>query len=147
MVALGLATAGFIALLIAGLGVTSLVLDADVIDVPGLGQIPGIVGTAATTAVFALSLWIALRRRHAVLRGAVVTMVLATLAYVAGVWFGALLAGAELGAAGDAASGVLFSWFSVVIAASAFGSAAAGIALVRTDAQRPRWRWEDPFDE
>ena len=59
----------------------------------------------------------------------------------------ALLAEAELGTAASAAWGVLLSWFEVVIAVAAFVCAWAGIALTRTHASRPRWPWEDPFDE
>jgi hypothetical protein len=147
LVALAFATAAFVALLIFGLGMTSLLLDEDVIAVRGLGQLPGIVGTIAATGAFALSLWIALRRQHPPLSGAAVSMIATALAYPAGVWFGALLTDAALGTAASAAGGVLLSWFEVVIAAAAFGCAWAGIALTRTHASRPRWPWEDPFDE
>ncbi|MEU1971661.1 hypothetical protein ABZ477_08385 [Microbacterium sp. NPDC019599] len=147
LVALGFATAAFVALLIFGLGMLSLLLDEDVIAVPGLGQLPGIVATIAATGAFALSLWIALRRQHPPLRGAVVTAVATALAYPAGVWFGALLADEALGDAARAAGGVFLSWFEVVIALAALACSWGGIALVRTDASRPRWPWEDPFDE
>jgi hypothetical protein len=146
-VALAFATAGFVALLIFGLGMTSLVLDEDVIAVRGLGQVPGITGTIAATGAFALSLWIALWRQHPPLSGAAVTMIATSLAYPAGVWFGALLADAALGTAASAAGAVLLSWFEVAIAVAAFVCAWAGIALTRTRASRPRWPWEDPFDE
>ena len=146
-VALAFATAGFVALFIFGLGMTSLLLDEDVIAVRGLGQVPGITGTIAATGAFALTLWIAIRRRHPSFYGAAVTMIATALAYPAGVWFGALLANAELGTAASAAGGVFLSWFEVVIAGAAFVCAWAGIALTRTSASRPRWPWEDPFDE
>lgn len=146
-VALAFATAGFVALLIFGLGMTSLVLDQDVIAVRGLGQVPGITGTIAATCAFALGLWIAQRRQHPPLWGAAVTMTATALAYPAGVWFGALLSDAALGTAASAAGGVLISWFEIAIAVSAFVCAWAGIALTRTRGSRPRWPWEDPFDE
>jgi len=147
VVALVFATAGFVALMIFGLGMTSLLLDADVIAVSGLGQVPGIVGTIAATGAFALTLWDALRRQHPSFRGGAVTMLATALAYPAGIWFGALLVDAALATASSAAGGVLFSWFEVAIAAAAFVCAWAGIALTRTRASRPRWPWEDPFDE
>ena len=147
VVALAFATTGFVALLIFGLGMTSLLLDEDVISVGGLTQVPGITGTIAATGAFALTLWIALWRRHPSFSGAAVTMIATALAYPAGVWFGALLGNAELGTATRAAGGVFFSWFEVVIAVAAFVCAWAGIALTRTRASRPRWPWEDPFDE
>ena len=61
LVALGLATVTFIALLIFALGMVSLVLNADIIAAPGLGQLPGVFATALTTGVFALVLWLVLR--------------------------------------------------------------------------------------
>lgn len=146
-VALGFATAGFVALLIAGLGMTSLLLDQDVIGVAGLGQLPGIAATVLTTAAFAASLWAALRRQHPSFSGVVVTTVVTALAYPAGVFLGALFAGADLGPATSAAAGVVLSWFGVVVAGAALVSAWGAIALVRTGASRPRWPWEDPFDE
>lgn len=147
LVALGLATAGFVALLIAGLGVTSLLLDAEVIGVPGLGQFPGILATALAVAGFAGSLALWLRRRHPSYLGALVCGAVPYLAYVLGVWFGAVVAGADLAAAAAAAGAVAASWFGVVIAGAGFVSGWGGIALVRTRARRPRWPWEDPFDE
>ena len=147
LVALGLSVAAFVALLIFGLGMVSLLLDQDVLRVPGLGQVPGILGTALSTAGFALSLGLWLRRPHPSFWGAALAAVVCVLAYLFGVWFGAVLAGADLAAAAAAAGGVVTSGFGAVIAASGAISAWGGIALVRTRAQRPRWPWEDPFDE
>ena len=147
MVALGLSIAAFVALLIFGLGMVSLLLDQDVLGVPGLGQVPGILGTVFTTAGFALSLGLWLRRPHPSYWGAAVAALTCLLSYSFGVWFGAVFAGADLAAAVAAAGGVVTSWFGVVIAASGAICAWGGIALVRTRAQRPRWPWEDPFDE
>ena len=44
-VAVAFAVVGFFALLIAGFGLLSLLSDAEVIPVPGLGQLPGAIGT------------------------------------------------------------------------------------------------------
>lgn len=147
LVALGLATAAFVALLVGGFGVASLVLDRDVITVRGLGQVPGIAGTALATGVFAGSLWLVLRRDSPSYRAGALCAPLVALAYPTGVAVAALAGGAGLGEALGAAGSVLLSWFGVVLAAAAFVSAWGAIALVRTDAQRPRWPWEDPFDE
>ncbi|QIG38608.1 hypothetical protein G5T42_03150 [Microbacterium sp. 4R-513] len=147
LVALGLVTAAFGALVICALGVTSLLLDEDVIAVPGLGQIPGVLGTVSAIGAFALAVWLTIRRAHPSYWGAAIAAVAAVMAYPLGVWFGALLGGADLAAAAGAAGGVLTSWVGVVIAASAFACAWAGVALVRTNARRPRWPWEDPDDE
>ncbi|TDN90609.1 hypothetical protein [Microbacterium sp. BK668] len=146
-VALGLATAAFGALVICGLGVTSLILDRDVIPVPGLGQIPGVLGTMFAIGAFALVVWLAVSRPHPSYGAAALAAVAALLAYPLGVWFGAVIGGSDLAAAAGAAGSVLLSWFAVVIALSAFACAWGAVALVRTDARRPRWPWEDPDDE
>lgn len=145
--ALALATAAFFALLIFGLGMTSLIADQDVIETPGLGQIPGITGTVLTTAAFAAALWAAVRRRPAAYSGALWTALACFLAYVVGVWLGALFSGAGLAVSTAVAGRIATSWFGLVVAAAALLAAWGGIALVRTRAQRPRWPWEDEFDE
>jgi hypothetical protein len=140
--ALAFATVGFIALLIFGLGMLSLFLDQEVIGVPGLGQFPGILGTALAVVAFAAVLWSFVRQRHPSFWGALPTALAPFAAYIAGVWIGAVATGADLAAATSAAGGVATSWFGVVVAASGLVSGWAGIALVRTKARRPRWPWE-----
>jgi hypothetical protein len=147
LVALGLVTAAFVALVIFGLGMTSLALNADVIAVPGLGQIPGILGTVFATGAFAAVMAIALRRPHPSYWAAPVAAVAVLLGYALGVWIGAVGGGTDLAAATAAVAGVLTSWFGLVIAGAALVCGWGGIALVRTRASRPRWPWEDPYDE
>ena len=55
--------------------------------------------------------------------------------------------GADLAVAAAVAGRIATTWFGVVVAAAALIAAWGGIALVRTRAQRPRWPWEDEFDE
>ncbi|MFH8252176.1 hypothetical protein ACH3VR_17555 [Microbacterium sp. B2969] len=146
-VALGLTTAGFVALLIFGLGMTSLYLDEDVLAVPGLGQAPGITGTIFATGGFALCVGVGTRHPHPSYWLAAVTTLVVALAYPLGVWFGAVTSGADVAAATKAAGGVLTSWFGLVVAASALICSWSAVALVRTSARRPRWPWENPDDE
>lgn len=175
-VALAFATVGFIALAIFGLGMTSLFVGEDVIATPGLGQIPGITGMVCATLAFAGGLWAAIARarsgtdaaplggapasaptrpgqatgaapRHPSYGGAAWTTAASFLAYVGGVWLAAVVTGAGLGVATAVAGRLATSWFGVVVAAAAFVSAWSGIALVRTRAHRPRWPWEDEFDD
>ncbi|MEV5071021.1 hypothetical protein MRBLMI12_002640 [Microbacterium sp. LMI12-1-1.1] len=158
-IALAFATVGFIALTIFGLGITSLVLAEDVIATPGLGQIPGAAGVVCATLAFAGGLWAAIARAgspssrasagspHPSYWGAAWTTAAAFLAYIGGVWLAALFTGADLGVATAVAGRLATSWFGVSVGAAAFVSAWAGIALVRTRAHRPRWPWEDEFDE
>jgi hypothetical protein len=148
VVALVLATVAFIALLIFGLGMVSLFSNADVIEAPGLGQIPGIAATTASVLAFAAALGANLRpagtRSYA---GALWTALACLLAYVAGLWITAVLLGADFAVATAAAGRIATTWFGAVIAGAGALAAWGGIALVRTRAERPRWPWEDEFDE
>ena len=175
-VALAFATMGFVALLIFGLGMTSLATGEDVIATPGLGQVPGITGVVCATLAFAGGLWAAIARagrrmdaapptgraapaaagagaaagvgaQHPSYWGAAWTTAATFLAYLGGVWFGAVFTGADLGVATAVVGRLATTWFGLVVAAAAFVAAWAGIALVRTHARRPRWPWEDEFDE
>ncbi|MFC8682479.1 hypothetical protein ACFT30_13235 [Microbacterium ureisolvens] len=85
--------------------------------------------------------------RHPSYWGAAWTTAASFLAYIGGVWFGAVFTGASLGVATSVAGRLATSWFGFAVAAAAFACAWAGIALVRTRAHRPRWPWEDEFDE
>ena len=158
--ALGFATVTFVALLIFGLGMVSLALSEDVIAAAGLGQVPGILATVLSTIAFAAGLWAAVRphrpadgsqqdapRVQPSFWGAAWTTAATFLAYVAGVFLGAVTTGADLAVAAAAAGRIATTWFGVVVAGAALVSAWGGIALVRTRARRPRWPWEDEFDE
>ena len=147
VVALVFATVAFVALLIFGLGMLSLLLDADVVEATGLGPIPGVVATILASAAFAGALWATLRRAKASYRGALWAALACALGYLAGLLLGAALAGSDMAAAAAAAGRIATSWFGVVIAAAGALGGWGGIALVRTRAQRPRWPWEDEFDE
>jgi hypothetical protein len=145
--ALGFATAAFVALLIFGLGMTSLFLGEDVVATPGLGQIPGVVATTLAAGVFAAGLWAAIRRPPASYWGSAWTTAATFLAYVGGLWFSAVATGADLAVAAAVAGRIATTWFGLIVAIAAFVSSWGGIALVRTRASRPRWPWEDEFDE
>lgn len=160
LTALAFATITFVALLIFGLGMVSLALGEDVISTPGLGQAPGIVATVLATIAFAAGLWIAVRPRRAAVRneadaarvspsywGAAWTTAASFLAFLAGVYLGAATTGPDPAVAAEVAGRIATSWFGAVVAAAALVSAWGGIALVRTRSGRPRWPWEDEFDE
>lgn len=145
-VALAFALVAFVALAIAGLGLASLVLDADVIAVPGLGQIPGVAGMLLAAAGFAGALWLGVRVPHPSFATAAVTPVCAYLGEVGGVAIGALISGADAAAAFAAAGGVATGWPGLVLAAAGSVAGWGGVALVRTRASRPRWPWERDDD-
>lgn len=168
--ALAFATVGFVALTIFGLGMTSLATGEAVIATPGLGQFPGAAGVVATMLAFAGGLWAAIGGAGRVPRGggtdapgrapepgrpvpghpsfwgAAWTTAACFVAYVGGVWLGAVATGADVAAASAVAGRLATSWFGFVVAAAAFVCSWSGIALVRTHARRPRWPWEDDAD-
>jgi hypothetical protein len=171
----------FAAFTIFGLGMTSLATGEDVIEAPGLGQVPGIVGVVLAVVVFAGGLWAAIAHAddtrdaaapagavdagpagpaavgagaragreagHPSFWGSAWTTAACFLAYIGGVWLGAVLSGVDVGVATAVAGRLATSWFGVAVALAAFVCSWAGIALVRTRARRPRWPWEDEFDE
>ena len=145
-VAVVFATVGDLALLIFGLGMTSLVTDESVIATPGLGQAPGAVAVAASIAAFALTLLTVVRRPHPSYMSSLWIAAGTGLAYLAGMWITLVVTGSGLGAASAVAGRVATTWFGLVIIAAALVAAWAGIALVRTRASRPRWSWEDEDD-
>lgn len=145
-VALFFAFVTYVALAICGLGVTSLIIDQDVISVPGLGVLSGVFGFGLSCLVFAGGLWLSLRRRTPSYWDAPLVTAAAVLAYLVGVWFGAVAWGADMAAATAAIGVFAMSWFSVVLAFAAFVSAWGGVALVRTHRGKPRWPWEREDD-
>jgi len=142
LAALAYGTAGFVALVIAGLGLTSLITDAEVIAVPGLGALPGAAGLAAATAAFTTVTWLIVRVPHPAYGATAAVVPAVYLAYLAGVWLGAVVGGTDPARAAAAAGGFATSVFAVVLVAAAFVCAWAAAALVRTRASRPRWPWE-----
>jgi len=145
--ALAYTAAGYVALVIAGFGVTSLLTDAEVIAVPGLGAMPGAAGVAASTVAFVVATWFAVRAERPSY-GAVAAVVPAVfLSHLAGVWVGALLSGTDPARATAAVGAFATSAFAMVLVASAFVCGWAAVALVRTRASRPRWPWERDDEE
>lgn len=141
-VALVFTLVGFIALIIAGLGVVSLVTNEDVIATEGLGQLPGVLGIAAAAAAFALVVWIALRRTRPSFWNALWAGIASFLSYLLGVAIGVLLTGADPAVAAGVAGRLATSLFGVIVLLAALVAAWSAIALVRTSARRPRWPWE-----
>lgn len=141
-VAVAFSTIGFFALLIAGFGMLSLLADADVLGVPGLGQLPGVVGTAAAALAFAATAWVAVHRPRPAYASVVVIVLAAFLAYLLGLLVGAVMAGVDAARAVAAVGGFATGWFALVLASAALIAGWSAIALVRTRAGRPLWPWE-----
>jgi hypothetical protein len=142
VLAVVMAGIGFFALAIFGLGAVSVFTDTDIITVPGLGQVPGAVGMLSAVFVFALTLWAAVRRARPSFL-AVPGVALATaLAHLVAVWFGVLIATADVILATVVVGGLVVNGPSLVLLGAAAIAAWGGVALRRTRAQRPRWTWE-----
>ncbi|MFT4281962.1 DUF6121 family protein [Microbacterium sp.] len=145
--AVALTTVGFFALVIAAFGVTSLLADAEVVSVPGLGSLPGALAVIVAGVSFAVLTALATRVARPTYRSTIACIVSVFVAYVAGLWLGALITGADLARAGAAVGGFVTSPFFPVLVAATFVCAWTAVALVRTRARRPRWRWEHDEDE
>jgi hypothetical protein len=145
--ALVLAAIVFVALAIAGLGVTSLVLDADLIDVEGAGVPPAAGGMLGATAVFTGALWAGLRTPLPPLGWAFVTALGAWLGEIAGVAVGAGAATGDAGVAVGAAGAVAAGAAGLVVAGAGLLAGAGGVLLVRRRGERPRWPWERDEEE
>ncbi|CDJ99346.1 conserved membrane hypothetical protein [Microbacterium sp. C448] len=138
---LAFAAVGFVALLIAGLGVVSLALNASVISESGMTQLPGILGTVFAMIGFAAVTYTALVRRASI-GMAVLAGLTAALGYVVGVAVGALVSGIDPLRAFGVAAGLAVSWPMPVIAVAGIVSAAAALAVVRAGPGGARWPWE-----
>lgn len=132
----------YFALLIAGLGVTSLLIDEDVIDADGFGQLPGAVGVAASVAAWVAVTAPALRRRGSI-GAALLAGLVAAAAYGTGVFFTGLVVGAELAVAASALSRLVTLGFLFVIAIGGVLAATGALVVARTGEGTPRWPWED----
>ena len=147
----GLATAfavvGFGALAICGLGVTSLLTGTDVVAVRGLGPVPGAVGFAAALLAVAVGIATGLRRTHPSYLLAVPVGLGAVIAYLAALTVAAWAVGVDPARAVAAAGEFALSWFALVLLVAAAAAAWTGVALVRTRAHPPQWRWERDDDQ
>lgn len=142
VLALVLAIISFFALTIGGLGFLSLLTETDIISVPGLGQLPGVIGMVSAVAVFALLLGVVLRAAHPSYFASLGVALATALVHLGAVWITASGTGDGPVSAGTVVGQLVLGGSSVLIAASALIAAWGGIALRRTRAQHPQWPWE-----
>ena len=141
-VAVVFATVSFLALAIGGLGVASLLFDADVIPVRGLGPLPGVGGMLlALAAVAGMLLW-GLRAVPPGYLTAVPCAIAAYIGEILGIALGAVLTGGDSALGLAAAGKVALGWPGAVIALAGLVAGAFGVLLVRSRGEGPRWRWE-----
>ncbi|WP_282848451.1 hypothetical protein [Microbacterium oxydans] len=142
-----LATIGFFALAVFGLGAVSVTTDTDIIAVPNLGQMPGVAGMIAAVVSFALVLWSTLRRSQPSYVAAVAIALAAGLAHLVVVWVAVLIGDGDLVLATAVAGDLVRGGASAVIVLAALIAGWGGIALRRTRAEHPRWPWEREEEE
>lgn len=142
-----LATIGFFALAVFGLGALSVVTDTDIIAVPGLGPAPGAIGMVAAVAVFALMLWSTLRRGNPSYVATIAIAVLSALMHLAAVWIAVVIGSSDLVIATAVAGDLVRGGASAVLVVAGLVAAWGGIALRRTRAEHPRWPWEREDDQ
>ena len=144
-----LGTTAFFALAIMGLGFLSLFTEADLITVPGLGQLPGVVGMALAVGVFALALRgaLAVSVSPPSYAAALFIALGVTLVHLGGIWATALAEGAGVARSTAAIGHLVLGGGSAVVAFAALVAGWAGIALRRTRARPPHWPWERPEEE
>ena len=142
-----LATIGFFALAVFGLGAVSVTTDADIIAVPNLGQVPGVAGMIAAVLSFALVLWSTLRRSQPSYVATVAIALAAGLAHLVVVWVAVLIGDGDLVLATAVAGDLVRGGASAVIVLAALIAGWGGIALRRTRAEHPRWPWEREEEE
>lgn len=141
-----LATIGFFALAVFGLGALSVATDTDIIAVPGLGQAPGAIGMLSAVIVFALMLWSTLRRGNPSYVATVAIALLAAIMHLAAVWVTVLIGSSDLVIATAVAGDLVRGGASAVLVVAGLIAAWGGIALRRTRAEHPRWPWERDDD-
>ncbi|MBS1907937.1 MAG: hypothetical protein JST33_15560 [Actinobacteria bacterium] len=137
----------FFALSIMGLGMLSLLAERDIIAVPRLGQLPGIVGMVVAVVVLAVSLWGVLAQPHPSFVATVFLSLGAALVHLGGVWGAAIAEGAGTIGATAAAGQLVLGGASAVIVVAALIATWVAIALRRTEARAPRWPWEKKDDD
>jgi hypothetical protein len=130
-----------VALLIAGLGMSSLLLNEPVIATPGLGQAPGVLAVAASVVAFAAVLWGALGSAW-VLGTLLVSALAAFLAYVVTLAVAVATVGADVGASLGVASRAATSWPGAVIAVAAALASLLAFAVAHGVGTSARWPWE-----
>lgn len=138
----GLGGAAYGALLVCAAGFVTLWNDAPVIDVPGLGAVPTMLAAVAAVFAFGGALHRAARPARPAYTSAIAVALTAGLTHLVSLWVFAVVFGAGLGAAVAAAAESVTGGFSILVVLLAAACAWSGVALRRTEADRPRWPWE-----
>lgn len=139
---MALTLVGFVAVLVCGFGIATLVTDSDVIVAPGTGWVPGVIGVLAAASTYAVVVGVGVWPRHPSYWLSASAAFACVIAYLVGVCIAIAVEASDLVFALSAMGQVALSWFAVVVAGAAAIAAWTAVALVRTRARRPRWPWE-----
>ncbi len=138
--------AGFLALVVFGFGLLSLVSDTDVIAAAGFGVLPGVLGVAMAVLALGGVLVAALRMPHPSYYTALWASLAGYLGYLVGVWLPAVAGGVDPVLAAAVVGRLAIGWWGLIVVLSAFVCGWGAVALRRTHARRPRWPWERDED-
>ncbi len=141
-VALVLATIAFFAVAILGLGILSYFSGREIVETPGLGHAPGVWGMLAALVTFSGTLWTTLHPERPAYGPIVLTALATPLAHVFAFWGAVFVSGAGFVVATTVAGDLVRGGPSAVLMLVAGVVAWGGVALRRTRARSPRWRWE-----
>ncbi|MFT4221212.1 MAG: hypothetical protein QM611_11960 [Microbacterium sp.] len=125
----------------------SLLTSSDVIETPGFGALPGVIGVVAAAGALTAVVLPALQAPHPSFVASLWSAAAAYLGYLAGVWVCALVMGVDPAAATSVVGRLAIGWWAPIVAAAAFVCAWAAVALRRTRAERPHWPWERDDEE
>ena len=138
-------TARFIALLIFGTGMASLLTETDVITAPGFGQLPGVVGVVVATIAFIATIAPPVLRGNPRYSAAFWAAIACYLAYLAGIFVAATLGGADPALAASVVARLATFWYGPIVALSA-AIAAVGVLSITQAREHgirgARWPWE-----
>ena len=137
------ASAGYLALLVAGLGIASAVTDRDVISVPGTSLVAAFVAAGIGIIAFALLLAAPLARQRPSYWSALSTAIGAGAVYLIALGICVLVSGGDLDGTLAVLAEVSTGWVAPVFAGSALVAAWFALAVRRTAAKPPRWPWEE----
>ena len=145
--AVALSSVLFFALAIFGMGAITYLTGVEIVAVPGIGPVPGVLAMVAAVVAFAGTLWTTVRPPRPAFTPAWITALAAPLAHLFLVWLAVLISGAGLLAATTIAGDLVRGGFSLVLLVAALVSAWGGVLLRRARSGTPQWPWERRADD
>ncbi|MGF3052643.1 hypothetical protein ACQUSY_01560 [Microbacterium sp. YY-03] len=133
----------FVSLIITGDAITSVMTATNVIEVPNASPLIPIVAIGAATVVWGLIVIRGIRRRGS-FGTATIAGLLASLAYLAGLFFSSLGSGI---AAAAVVTHNMVNGYTLVVLIAGVVTAAATLALSRASGETPQWPWEQHSDD